>query len=97
MNDEYRQTGRTTEMLLRMLVSKSENNYYVSLNHLMSKYHRDMFLDILEGLKFNFEANLGNNIVKVGNKTFNFTYKEYIHSKYFRNNGVIYFDHTCIG
>jgi len=97
MEDKFRQTGRTTEMLLKMLVSQHENNYYVSLNYRMSNYHRDMFLDILENLKFKFEANIGDNTVTVRHKRFKFISREYKNSMKFRNDGAVFFDHTCIG
>ncbi len=98
MNDPKRQTGRTTQMLLKMLTSENSKNYYISLNQQMANYHFEMFLDILFKLSIPFTTIPNRCTVELSdNRIFRFVGKDFVTNRGFKEQPSNYFDHSCFG
>lgn len=100
-----RRTGRTTKILLNMVKSPFDMVIFVAANHQMSKYHMDMFVELLNKHpafpEIKVKVNYTKRQVYAFGKVFEFIGQEFLNQNC-RNHhyrGVpafdIYRDHTC--
>lgn len=92
-----RRTGRTTRILKHMLKSKFDTVLYLARNNTMSKYHRDMFLKILDEMKIPYVRRDTEIKVVVLGKRFIFRGEDQDFQSYLIGFPVIdiHRDHTC--